>query len=449
MRVGIVVRKNSCRLLNNVPTRYLLKGVTAYVEVKTNHEDRSACVTSRLKSMGAKISKRLSSRCSHLVFKDGSLSTYNKAKNLSLHIVSVSWIEACRKEGTRLSEANYPCCNRKSYESPSVIKQIKFLFSKSSKTTVLQHNTTKDAKKSPNTKLSRKKNTKQSISANTQAQTKDDQQRTYNSLKPKVTTHPPSHIDADSHECRTKNITHDVYEYDEAVENTPQQPPLKYTRKYSSTINQNEANALDAVHDSKSGANTTIVGIDEDTIKTLSTCKSEDFKVSPQKNLKGGVQKHNEKDPDTEPESTWLPMVPSLVPSLGPNDQSYKLLVLNSSNKIKIKKSAPPKNENSYTPSSLVRENSDMLCVTNKDDNTKLCTSTSVDQAHTGITSSNIILEIKSICLRILNKHPDDDTSNIITKNRNSMKSKGSQSDGHIEAQIISNCAKILGYTVQ
>lgn len=67
--------------------------------------------------MGAKILHYLTDGCSHLVFKDGSLSTYNAAKDLRIHIVSVSWIEACRKEDTRLPEVDYPCCNHKRYDS--------------------------------------------------------------------------------------------------------------------------------------------------------------------------------------------------------------------------------------------------------------------------------------------------------------------------------------------
>ena len=127
MRVGIVVRKNSCQLLNNPPLKYLFKGITAYVEVRTNQEDRSSCVSSRLKSMGAKTRKRLSSNCTHLVFKDGSFSTYHKAKQLGLHIVSVSWIEASRKKGTRLEENDFPCCNRKHYEQTEYLENIRIL----------------------------------------------------------------------------------------------------------------------------------------------------------------------------------------------------------------------------------------------------------------------------------------------------------------------------------
>ena len=134
MRVGIVVRKNSCQLLNNPPLKYLFKGITAYVEVRTNQEDRSSCVSSRLKSMGAKTRKRLSSNCTHLVFKDGSFSTYHKAKQLGLHIVSVSWIEASRKKGTRLEENDFPCCNRKHYEQTEYLENIRTLGKNAAKT---------------------------------------------------------------------------------------------------------------------------------------------------------------------------------------------------------------------------------------------------------------------------------------------------------------------------
>ena len=91
-------KDSSSQVLSISPLHYLFKGIIAFVEVKINQLDKSDFVTTRLKSMGATIAKRLTKRCTHLVFKDGKAASYTKAKHLGLHIVSVSWIEACRKK---------------------------------------------------------------------------------------------------------------------------------------------------------------------------------------------------------------------------------------------------------------------------------------------------------------------------------------------------------------
>ena len=63
--------------------------------------------------------------------------------------------------------------------------------------------------------------------------------------------------------------------------------------------------------------------------------------------------------------------------------------------------------------------------------------------------TGELCLGAMGIAQKILNKDSEDNKNNIITKRRISAKKKRSRSDGNIEAEIISNCAKILGYTVQ
>ena len=64
-------------------------------------------------------------------------------------------------------------------------------------------------------------------------------------------------------------------------------------------------------------------------------------------------------------------------------------------------------------------------------------------------TSGNIVKDIQSICLKILNKPPNYDTSIIIKESMRALDRRKSQTSGNVEAKIISNCAKILGYTVK
>ena len=64
-------------------------------------------------------------------------------------------------------------------------------------------------------------------------------------------------------------------------------------------------------------------------------------------------------------------------------------------------------------------------------------------------TSGNIVKDIQSICLKILNKPPNYNISIIIKESMQNLDRRKYQISGNVEAKIISNCAKILGYTVK
>ena len=58
-------------------------------------------------------------------FAEGSLTTYTKAKKIGIFIVSVSWVDACKKEAKKLDEANYPPMNFEKYESPGLFPKLR------------------------------------------------------------------------------------------------------------------------------------------------------------------------------------------------------------------------------------------------------------------------------------------------------------------------------------
>ena len=159
--------------------KFILEGVVAYVEVRTGSENRSACVKNRLESLGAKVLETLNTNCTHLVFKDGSLSSYNKAKKLGLYIVSVSWIEACRNDCSRLPEVSYPCSNRERYEAPG-------LFPKLRKAKSMQPKPEKDFIRALDMKISRKEKAKQRIEEKAKAAKKAEKDRLYNPFSYRV-----------------------------------------------------------------------------------------------------------------------------------------------------------------------------------------------------------------------------------------------------------------------
>jgi hypothetical protein len=103
----------------------ILSSVSAFVEVRTVHENRSQCVQDQLKALGATICARLTKDVTHVIFKDGGLSTYNKAKKLGTYIVSVTWIEGCKREGRIVDEALFPTMSKEKYDSPSLFPKLR------------------------------------------------------------------------------------------------------------------------------------------------------------------------------------------------------------------------------------------------------------------------------------------------------------------------------------
>ena len=70
------------------------------------------CVQEHLEQLGATVVPKLTAGVTHCVFKDGALATYNRAKRIKAHIVSVLWIEACRKEGKVVEEELFPTTSK-------------------------------------------------------------------------------------------------------------------------------------------------------------------------------------------------------------------------------------------------------------------------------------------------------------------------------------------------
>ncbi|XP_050518793.1 uncharacterized protein LOC126892921 [Diabrotica virgifera virgifera] len=94
----------------------ILEGVIAFVEVKTGTKDRSDAVKAHLQTMGAVIREKITKDVTHVIFKDGSFTTYQKANLLKVHLVSVLWLEACKSSHMKVSEKNYPAIGTEAYD---------------------------------------------------------------------------------------------------------------------------------------------------------------------------------------------------------------------------------------------------------------------------------------------------------------------------------------------
>lgn len=69
-----------------------------------------------MRAMGATIHDTITRRVTHVVFKSGSYNTFSKAQLVKAHLVSILWLEACRKYKFRVPEINYPALDSANHE---------------------------------------------------------------------------------------------------------------------------------------------------------------------------------------------------------------------------------------------------------------------------------------------------------------------------------------------
>ncbi|XP_039075099.1 microcephalin isoform X3 [Hyaena hyaena] len=102
----------------------VLTDVVAYVEVWSANgtENYSKTFTNQLVDMGAKVSKTFNKQVTHVVFKDGYQSTWDKAQKRGVKLVSVLWVEKCRTAGAHIDESLFPAANTREH-LPSLIKK--------------------------------------------------------------------------------------------------------------------------------------------------------------------------------------------------------------------------------------------------------------------------------------------------------------------------------------
>ncbi|CAL4139567.1 unnamed protein product, partial [Meganyctiphanes norvegica] len=105
----------------------VLQDVIAYVEVRIGCDNRSAVVIEKLKSLGAEIRNKLTTDVTHVIFKDGSKATFNRAKKRKIYIVSSLWVEECREKMMRVPEVKFPSCSLEAYNSPLFSSRVRKL----------------------------------------------------------------------------------------------------------------------------------------------------------------------------------------------------------------------------------------------------------------------------------------------------------------------------------
>ncbi|XP_052894362.1 uncharacterized protein LOC128301773 [Anopheles moucheti] len=103
----------------------IMRDVCVYVEVRSGTDNRSEGIKEHIASLGAKVNERLLRDTTHVIFKDGLLSTYQKAKKMDIPIVSILWIEACKRHTCLMNPNDFKISNLERYENPDLFKRIR------------------------------------------------------------------------------------------------------------------------------------------------------------------------------------------------------------------------------------------------------------------------------------------------------------------------------------
>ena len=86
----------------------VLDGVVAFVDVRSDADNRSEAIERQLQRLGASTVPKLSHDVTHVVYKDGRKLTVEKAKRWNLHLVSVLWVDSCKQTQERVPESLFP-----------------------------------------------------------------------------------------------------------------------------------------------------------------------------------------------------------------------------------------------------------------------------------------------------------------------------------------------------
>lgn len=101
-----------------------MRNVVVYVEVMTIDENRSDNIKKVAAAMGAQVNDKLYKNTTHVVFREGSMTTYKKALKMNIPLVSVSWLEECRTSLSLADPLKFPPINLEPYEHPEFYKRV-------------------------------------------------------------------------------------------------------------------------------------------------------------------------------------------------------------------------------------------------------------------------------------------------------------------------------------
>ncbi|XP_564818.4 uncharacterized protein LOC3290365 [Anopheles gambiae] len=120
-----IITEEERQALEKRTIQEVMREVCVYVEVRSGTDNRSDGIKEHIASLGAKVNERLLKDTTHVIFKDGLLSTYQKAKKMNIPIVSILWIEACKRHNCLMNPNDFKISNLERYENPDLFKRIR------------------------------------------------------------------------------------------------------------------------------------------------------------------------------------------------------------------------------------------------------------------------------------------------------------------------------------
>lgn len=103
----------------------VMSRVKVHVEVRNGSDNRSEGIKKAAFDMGAKIHEKIYKDTTHVIFKEGLQSTYNKAKALKIPVVNVLWLDSCKKYNKIVDSKLFNISNLDRYENPEMHKRIR------------------------------------------------------------------------------------------------------------------------------------------------------------------------------------------------------------------------------------------------------------------------------------------------------------------------------------
>jgi hypothetical protein len=105
--------------------REVFANCKVYVEVRTGEDNRSEGIKIRLHRDGITVNEKLYKDTTHVIFKDGLLSTYRAAKKLGIPVTTILWMDACIAQRRLVDTDKFKISNLERYERPELFKRLR------------------------------------------------------------------------------------------------------------------------------------------------------------------------------------------------------------------------------------------------------------------------------------------------------------------------------------
>lgn len=96
--------------------REIFSNLKIYVEVRTGSDNRSAGIKNRLLRDGITVNEKLYKDTTHVIFKDGLLSTYKTARKFGIPVTTILWYDSICAQRRLIDCEKFKISNLERYE---------------------------------------------------------------------------------------------------------------------------------------------------------------------------------------------------------------------------------------------------------------------------------------------------------------------------------------------